>query len=155
MILTPILCHSFTMLWIHHTFFHREHLPSKIHIICPALHKLNIRFPFRTHRLQSRTKLKGPSRCGSEKGSEDEIGAGAYDERLIFGREALGEDIACTPIVSGRGFLAQSSVNMPAQPEPRIIMRSRSPFSASRASRPTVALIRNDWEKQRVDASDL
>ena len=34
-------------------------------------------------------------------------------------------------------------------------MRSRSPLLASRASRPTEALIRHDCENQRIDAREL
>ena len=66
----------------------------------------------------------------------------------------LREVITCVPFVNTRISL-ESLVKLPAQPEPRITMRSRSPLPASRASRPTVALVGDDCEKQRVDARDL
>ena len=76
------------------------------------------------------------------------------DKGLILRRETSREDKAYTPSVNPAFSPMAKSSNLPAHPEPRITMRSRSPLLASRASKSTVALMRHDCEKHRVDARD-
>ena len=69
-----------------------------------------------------------------------------------MGREPLRESIAYAIV---NRSLPGRFVIVPAQPEPRIMMRSRSPLLASRAFKLTVALVRGDCGKKRVHTRGL